>query len=209
LSSYKNTYAGNFGDAGAFSFFATKSITSGEGGMITAKNKKLYFKMKSLTSYGMSQNYGNYDYKYFGSNYRMNEMEAILGYHFLNNFKDYKIEKQKIKNFYDKYLSNKISRFRTKTNNNLYKYICILKNSKLKKKLKIFLSKYNVQLSGDVYSKPLHKFKIIKAENNVKLENSSDICARHICLPIYLGIKKKEIYKVTRLLNKFITVNYK
>ncbi len=209
LSSYKNIYAGNFGDVGAFSFFATKSITSGEGGMITTKNKKLYFKMKSLTSYGMSQSFGSYDYNYFSSNYRMNEIEAVLGFHFLDNFKEYKKKKEKIKSYYDKFLSKKIVKFQTKTNNNLYKYICILSNSKLKKKLKDFLFKNKIQLSGDVYAKPLHDYKIIRAENNVKLKNASDICSRHFCLPIYLGLKKKEVYKIIKILNKFISINYK
>ena len=209
LSKYKNVYAGNFGDAGAFSFFATKSITSGEGGMITTNNKKLHLKMKSMTTYGMSQSYGNYDYKYFSSNYRMNELEAVLGYHFLNNFDQYKVEKEKIKKQYDKYLSKKLTKFETKTDNNLYKYICVLKNSNLKKRLRDFLNKNKIQLSGDVYSKPLHKYKIIQKENNTKLKNSLDICNRHICLPIYLGLKKEEVFKIIKIINKFILINYK
>ena len=44
LIGFKNRYAGNFGITGAFSF-ATKSITSGEGGMITTNNKKLFEKL--------------------------------------------------------------------------------------------------------------------------------------------------------------------
>lgn len=208
LSKFNNIYAGNYGDAAAFSFFATKSITSAEGGMILSNNNKLHLKMKSMTTYGMSQSYGNYDYKYFSSNYRMNEFEAVLGYHFLNNYSQYKIEKEKIKNKYDKFLSKKLIKFDTETNGNLYKYICILKNLRLKKKIISYLKKHKINLSGDVYLKPLHKYKLIKKENNVSLKNSLDICNRHICLPMYLGLKSKEVDKIINTVNHFISKNY-
>ena len=110
---------------------------------------------------------------------------------------------------YDKYLSKKLIKFETETNSNLYKYICILKNSKLKKKIINYLKKNKISLSGDVYSKPLHKYKIIKKENNVNLKNSLDICNRHICLPMYLGLKSKEVAKIINTINNFISKNYK
>ena len=133
LTSFKNRYAGNFGITGAFSFYATKSITSGEGGMITTNNKKLFEKIKSMTSYGMTKNYGNYDYKYFSSNFRMNETEAIIGYNHLINYSIYLKEKNRIKKIYDDNLNGKIKLFKTKSKGNLYKYICILDTASQKK----------------------------------------------------------------------------
>ena len=204
LTNYKGTYAGNFGEAGAFSFYSTKSVASGEGGMITTNNIKLYKKMKSLTSYGMTKSYGVFDYKYFSSNYRMNEMEAIIGYHHLINYKYYLDKKIKIKNIYDKLLKDKVEVFETKSKGNLYKYICLLKNAKEKKRLIKYLNKKNIFLSGDVYTKPLHEYSLIKKEVIIKLPNSLDVCSRHICLPIYNGLKNKEIKKIcSSLLNFF------
>ena len=49
----------------AFSFYSTKSITSGEGGMVTTNNYQLYKKLKLYTSYGMSKKYNNFDYLLF------------------------------------------------------------------------------------------------------------------------------------------------
>ena len=196
LTSLKGKYAGNFGEAGAFSFYSTKSVASGEGGMITTNNFRLYKKMKSLTSYGMTKSYGTFDYKYFSSNYRMNEMEAIIGYHHLINYKFYLDKKTKIKNIYDKFLKNKVKVFETKSKGNLYKYICLLKSAREKKELIKYLNKKNIFLSGDVYAKPLHKYKIIKNETKINLPNSLDICSRHICLPIYNGLKNNEIRNI-------------
>ena len=80
-------------------------------------------------------------------------------------------------------------------------------------KIFYFKIKYVIQnkisLSGDVYSNPLHKYKIIKKENNVNLKNSLDICNRHICLPMYLGLQKKEVSKIIKTVNNFISKNYK
>ena len=196
LTSLKGKYAGNFGEAGAFSFYSKKSVASGEGGMITTNNFRLYKKMKSLTSYGMTKSYGTFDYKYFSSNYRMNEMEAIIGYHHLINYKFYLDKKTKIKNIYDKFLKNKVKVFETKSKGNLYKYICLLKSAREKKELIKYLNKKNIFLSGDVYAKPLHKYKIIKNETKINLPNSLDICSRHICLPIYNGLKNNEIRNI-------------
>ena len=63
---------------------------------------------------------------------------------------------------YDKMLCKKIKIFKTKSNGNLYKYICLLKNSVEKKKLVKYLKSFKIFLSGDVYSKPLHENFIIK-----------------------------------------------
>ena len=45
---YKNKICGSFGDLSTFSFYANKQITTGEGGMISTNNKKLFEKCKSL-----------------------------------------------------------------------------------------------------------------------------------------------------------------
>ena len=203
LTNFKGKHAGNFGDAGAFSFYSTKSVASGEGGMITTNNFNLYKKMKLFTSYGMTKRYGTFDYNYFSSNYRMNEMEAIIGYHHLVNYKFYLDRKTKIKNIYDKFLGNKVKVFETKSQGNLYKYIVLLKSGFEKKKLVKYLNKNNIFLSGDVYTKPLNQYQIIKNEKKTKLPNSLDICSRHICLPIYNGLKNNEIRKICLYLLTF------
>ena len=205
LTTLGKKYAGNFGIAGAFSFYSTKSITSGEGGMVTTNNYELYKKLKLHTSYGMSRKYQNYDYLLFGANFRMNELEAIVGYHHLDNYKIYQKEKNKIKKIYDKFLENKIQILRSNSSGNHYKYICLLPKNKSKKNLINFLKIHNISFSGDVYNKPLHKFNLIKKnEGKLKLPNSEDVCARHICLPIYLGLKDKDVRLISNKIIQFL-----
>ncbi len=69
---------GSLGDVGVFSFYGNKVITSGEGGMISTNNKKLYEKMKYLRDHAMSQE-KRYWHTEIGYNYRMTNLQAALG----------------------------------------------------------------------------------------------------------------------------------
>ena len=92
-SKYKNKYVGTFGDCGVFSFFANKTISTGEGGMVTFKNKKIYNYAKKLRDHGMSTK-KKYFHDFVGYNYRMTNIQAAIGLAQLENFK--KIVKRKI-----------------------------------------------------------------------------------------------------------------
>ena len=75
-----NTYAGNIGDFGCFSFYSTKVITTGEGGMITTGNKKLFHLCSSLRNRGLDIGIaGREQFSNIGSNRRLTEFQAILG----------------------------------------------------------------------------------------------------------------------------------
>ncbi len=75
-SEYAGRRVGGFGAAGAFSFFATKHITTGEGGMITTNDQKLAEVAKILRNHGME---GRDDHVRLAYNNRMTEMEAAMG----------------------------------------------------------------------------------------------------------------------------------
>ena len=69
---------GSYGDISTFSFYANKQITTGEGGMITTNNKKLYEKSSSLRnlSFGKKDRFNHDDIAW---NYRMTNIQASLG----------------------------------------------------------------------------------------------------------------------------------
>jgi len=64
---------GMWGDAGIYSFYATKTISTGEGGMLVSKNKQLIDYAQQY------RNYGKFSYAVEGLNYRMSEFTAALG----------------------------------------------------------------------------------------------------------------------------------
>jgi perosamine synthetase len=69
--------SGNFGNLAAFSFYATKNITCGEGGMITTNNDDFAKKIKLFRQHGRS-NMSAYEYENLGYNYRMTDMNAAM-----------------------------------------------------------------------------------------------------------------------------------
>jgi perosamine synthetase len=73
-ASYKGKYAGTFG-MGTFSFYATKNITTGEGGMITTDSDELADKLRTLRNQGMK---ARYVYEMAGNNYRLTDLQAVL-----------------------------------------------------------------------------------------------------------------------------------
>lgn len=85
LAAIDGTPVGTFGDAAAFSFYPTKNMTTGEGGMVVLKDSSLARKARLIRNQGMEHRYKN---EIPGYNFRMSEIHAAIGVHQLN-----KIEK--------------------------------------------------------------------------------------------------------------------
>ena len=109
-SFYKGVHAGNFGVSGSFSFYPTKQITTGEGGVVITNDKNFYDKIRKLKAFGIDKDIkdrkkqGDYDVKSLGLNYRMTDFQAALGYNQVKKYKKnlatrHKIAKRYIKNF--------------------------------------------------------------------------------------------------------------
>lgn len=75
---YKGRHAGTMGDAGTFSFFADKTLTTGEGGMIVTNNGELYEKLKLLRNQGRP-NSGTFVHPSLGMNFRMSDLQCAVG----------------------------------------------------------------------------------------------------------------------------------
>lgn len=73
---YRGRKAGGLGDVGCFSFYVTKNMTTGEGGMITTNNNELARRARLLRDHGQS---GKYHHILLGYNYRMTEATAAVG----------------------------------------------------------------------------------------------------------------------------------
>ena len=86
---YEGRHAGTFGEAGCFSFHPRKSITTGEGGMITTRDEKLDSLSRSLRDHGASRSdlarhqgeaaFLLAEYNHLGYNFRMTDIQGALG----------------------------------------------------------------------------------------------------------------------------------
>ncbi len=76
LATYRGRGIGAFGDAVTYSFYPTKNMTTGEGGMVTTNDDELDARLRAARSHGESQ---KYVHDSIGFNYRMTDVEAAVG----------------------------------------------------------------------------------------------------------------------------------
>lgn len=108
---YKGTYAGALGDLGCFSFHPRKSVTTGEGGMVTTQNQELAEKVQVLRNHGASiseeqrhhgaQPYILPDFNLLGYNYRMTDLQGAIGVVQLGKLESFISERNKWAAFYE------------------------------------------------------------------------------------------------------------
>lgn len=207
-SSLNKIKAGAFGIAAGFSFFSTKVMTTGEGGMISTNKASFIPKMKSMREFGKVKTdiYINY-HTSIGYNWRMPEVAALLGIRQLKSLPLFIKRRNEIAKIYNEELAgSKDIRiiYPAKTSeNNYYKYIVVLPNHD-RAAIHKTLAKFGIQLSGYVYELPLHKQPVFKWANNLSLPKTEFLCAHHICLPIFYGMSDEQAYFVAKTLKEVL-----
>lgn len=101
---YRGQSTGTFGIAGAFSFYPTKVMTTGEGGIVVTNDQKLAERIKAIRNHGRAA-FGPAEIIDLGFNYRMTELNAIIGLSQLAHINDFLETRRKIANRYNKALS--------------------------------------------------------------------------------------------------------
>jgi perosamine synthetase len=96
---YKGQHAGTFGAAGAFSFFADKTITTAEGGFVVTNNSDTYEKLLYLRNQGRRER-GTFVHPEIGYNFRMTDMQCAMGVVQLEKLNEIIDRKQKILELY-------------------------------------------------------------------------------------------------------------
>ena len=178
LVKINNKYVGTYGDAAILSFFPTKPIPAGEGGMIIIKDHNIAQKIKKIRDYGKFKD-AKGSIKHIlpaFPNARLNEYSATIANTILKHYSDLLKFKIKIANFYNtkidgELIFSKIYNEDMITQFSYYKYICFLKNSKFK--------------TAQVYDKDNQLISILKDNFiNYKFFGEDEFAREHICLPI-------------------------
>ncbi len=144
-----------------------------------------------------------------GYNWRMSEPHAIIGLKHFERLPDMISDRQKIAALYDRELRD-LKRLTTVTVPedglcNYYKYLVVLNERQDRKALKTLLrEQYGVSLAGEVYEEPLHKQPVFAEYVSGPLPAAEEYCARHLCLPIFSGMKQAEAHYVVEVLKTVI-----
>lgn len=99
---YKGRKVGTFGDIAAFSFYQSKNMTTGEGGMVVTNNDDIYEKARLFINHGQVERYLHVS---LGWNYRMTELQAALGLGQLSRIDELNSDREKIAKVYSEELS--------------------------------------------------------------------------------------------------------
>jgi perosamine synthetase len=203
FSRFKNKFAGSFGLAGTFSFFTTKNVTCGEGGLVLTNNNKFYQKLKSVRQFGFNLKKKD-DHLYFGSNYKLTEMNAALALTDLERAQKRIKRRNQIANRYQKNLNGSSWVCLTPKDgySGYYKQIII---SPVKRTiLDDYLQKNNINLTGGVYNVPLHKQSRYKKKYRIKdFKNSNYFSDYHFCPPCYPEIGDVQIDYICKKILQF------
>lgn len=183
--------AGSFGLAAAFSFYPTKVITSGEGGMIATSDDGINEQARVYRDQGKAGFTSNF-HTLLGNNWRMSEPHAVIGRYQLKRLPEFIAARQRIAAIYDALLPGigvVPLRMPSGLSCNYYKYIAMppagVERGALKQHLR---TQYDVGLSGEVYEAPCHLQPVFAEAAGPgaagSLPVAEELCARHICMPV-------------------------
>jgi perosamine synthetase len=205
---------GSFGDISTFSFYSNKQITTGEGGMISTNNKKLFEKFKSLRNlcFGKEDRFNHSD---IGWNYRMTNIQATLGISQLKRIDEIVKERHRIGNIYYNLLKESKHIYIPEPFNdyskNIYWVVGILVNKSKNLTAKRIIKKlFDEKIGSRPFFWPISNQDVFKSYyfyNPKKFKNSNYLSKYGLYLPNYLGMKRSEILHVCNKVKKIINTS--
>ena len=188
--------AGSFGLAGCFSFFPTKVMTTGEGGMVTTDDAQLYERLLLIRQFGMDRD--NKDlHRYSGANFKMTEFQALLGLIELERLGQRLERRGQIAERYQHRLKGSSWQAIAPPAGGLstyYKQIVLLPAGLSKKAVHEHLRKRKITLTGEVYRYPLHQQPIYREfRKTMRFPAADAFCEGHVCPPVYPELSDAEV----------------
>ncbi len=184
-SRYGDHYTGGIGALSIFSFYATKVIATGEGGMVLSNNASLLMGIKDLRDY---DNRESYAVRY---NYKMTDIQAALGVAQLKKLPQFIQKRREIADKYDRML-HELSipvPFIPKDRQHIYyRYVVLLENAE---RFMDSMMKRGVACTRPVF-KPLHRYLGLSGYAKTDL-----VWERAVSIPIYPSLTDQEVGVIT------------
>lgn len=212
-ASYDGKYCGTYEDAAAFSFYATKNMVTGEGGMVTTHNKDWAEKIRRLTLHGMNRDAwkrfsetGSWYYEItdLGYKYNFTDIQAAFGIHQLAKIDHLNKIRRTYGEMYDEAFS-KIDGIRLhgldpKAYYNRHLYPIVIDEDKLGINRNDFIIKLKeAKIGTSVHYVPIHHHSLYQNKMNVKPGDfpvTDEIYKGLISLPLYTKMSTDDVNKV-------------
>jgi perosamine synthetase len=189
---YKNKCVGTFGDVSTFSFYGNKTITTGEGGMVSTNNEKLFNKLTHIKNQGLDKN-KEYSHDIIGYNYRMTNVAAAIGLAQLERIDKIIERKRHIATLYKEKLDNKGVIFHQEGDHVFHSYwMCtiLVPDKNYRDSLRKHLLDNGIETRPIFY--PIHTLPMYELKG-VEFRNADNISSRGINLPSYPTLSDHDI----------------
>ena len=211
---WKGKHTGTFGDVGSFSFFADKTLTTGEGGMVVTNDKDLYEKLLYLRNQGRIDR-GSFIHPELGYNFRMTDLQSAIGLSQFEKLPEIIEKKSEILKTYKNLLNPKIKIIEpSESSNHIPFRVCIIIPNG-SQKLMEYMKENGIETRTFFY--PLHKQpcymkkkktifeKIFFEKNNDKeFEVSIRMYNEGVCLPSFVSISQEQISFICQKINEYV-----
>jgi perosamine synthetase len=196
-ATYRGNMVGSFGVISIFSFYATKMLATGEGGMAVSNSDELLERMMDLREYDFKS---NYKVRY---NYKMTDMQAALGISQLSKLPTFIDKRKLIARYYSEEFSNLgviLPTSKKHKEHIFYRYVVRTnKDTDIKRYFSEFKKK-NVICDSPVY-KPLHVYIGLSKNDFI---NTEEIINSAISIPIYPSLTENEMNYVSSIVKEVL-----
>jgi perosamine synthetase len=199
-ATWAGRFAGSFGTAAAFSFYPTKVVTCGEGGMILTASAELADEARVYRDQGKGSFGANHHVRH-GYAWRMSELHAVTGVIHLRRLAAAIERRREVAARYGAALAGLPGLDPLPEppgcRSNFYKYIAVLPAGVDRARFKQEIAdRHQVRLAGEVYDTPLHRQPVFEPFAGPALPVAEDLCARHVCLPVHSDMADDEVEQV-------------
>lgn len=225
-SAYGGKKIGRIGDLTCFSFYVTKNIITGEGGMVTTDNKEFADKIKIYALHGMSKDawkrysddgYKHYQVVYPGFKYNMTDMQASLGIHQLKRIAAFDKKRQVIWDLYNTAFEDLPvelpAPFDKNIHHNKHLYTLLIDKNKCGlSRDKFMLELHRRGVGTGVHFIPVHLHKYYRERYGYKAgdyPNAEYIGERTVSLPLSAKLSRPEADRVIKTVREVILANLK
>jgi perosamine synthetase len=208
-SVYRGDAPGTWGAAAAYSFFATKVMTSAEGGMVVTNREDVASFVRSYRDQGRDRNDPQINLT-LGTNSRMSELHAAVGLVELRRLHAILATRRRIASWYDAMVGGLPGVVAVAPAEgcepNYYKYILVFDTAEMKSDFRAWARSQGLPLPSGVYDIPLHRQPVFGGIHDGRpLPEAEDFCSRHIALPIGRTMEESDVEAVAAVVQEFST----
>lgn len=197
---YKGRKVGSFG-TGVFSFYPTKNITSGEGGMITTNDPVIAEKCRMIRNHGMRRRYYHEE---LGFNFRMTDVHAAIGLAQLSKLETFNAARRANARYLSEHLRGVVTPMVPPDRTHVFhQYTVRVPNGK-RDPLRAYLAERGIG-SEIYYPVPIHRQEVyVRLGYHLSLPEAERAAAEVLSLPVHPGLTRADLEMIVAAVNEFM-----